>query len=126
MSQFRQVLDAAVRVPCPLVRAQAAAFAETWQQLLVDANPNVRRQALIAAATSRKTLPYPKNLELVAVLLCKIQEGDSETKVLALKALANNSGGPCGRQFQDTINAARTDPDPNVNETAKRLFEWIK
>ena len=119
--QFEQVLGAAVIDRSPLVRAQAATFPATWQRLLIDGDPCVRREVLKAAAGRHAS----QNMALTPILLSKIQNGNAETKVLALRALSRHTGGAHGRQFQDTIAYAKTHPDPNVSETAQRLFDWV-
>ena len=46
--------------------------------------------------------------------------------VLSLKALAKHTGGRIGRQFQETIARAKSDPDSEVAKTAIKLFGWVK
>ena len=120
--QFAQVLAASVEDAYPLVRAHAAAFPQTWQILLLDADPRVRHEALKAAGGPLAC----QQMALMPVLLGKVQDGDSATKILALKALAIHTGGQVGRQFQESIARAKSDPDPTVAETARKLFGWVK
>lgn len=120
--QFAQVLAASVEDAYPLVRAHAAAFPQTWQILLLDADPRVRRAALKAAGGPLAC----QQMALMPILLGKVQDGDSATKILALKALAIHTGGQIGRQFQESIARANSDPDSTVAETARKLFGWVK
>jgi len=120
--QFSQALAASVEDASPLVRAHAAAFPQTWQTLLLDADPRVRREALKAAGGPQA---YRQMISLMPILLGKVQDGDADTKVLALKALAKHTGGGIGRQFQETIAQAKSDPEAKVAETARNLFEWV-
>ena len=119
--QFAQVLKASLEAAYPLVRAHAAAFPQTWQTLLLDADPRVRHEAIKAAGGPLACQQMP----LMPILLGRVQDGDPETRILALKALAIHTGGATGRQFQETIVRARSDPDPTVAETARKLFTWI-
>jgi hypothetical protein len=119
--QFAQVLKASLEAAYPLVRAHAAAFPQTWQTLLLDADPRVRHEAIKAAGGPLACQQMP----LMPILLGRVQDGDPETRILALKALAIHTGGGIGRQFQETILRARSDPDPTVAETARKLFTWI-
>jgi hypothetical protein len=120
--QFAQVLAAAAQDAAPLVRAHAAAFPRTWSTLLLDADPRVRLVALKAASGPLATQQMP----LMPILLGKVQDGDADTRVLALKALAIHTGGGIGRPFEETIDRARHDPDPRVAATATKLFPWVK
>ena len=122
--QFERILRPTAEDPVPLIRAHAATFEGTWNVLLVDADPGVRRAALRACGREFHTPPQPS---LVPVLLAYLQMGDAETRVLALKALSNHAHGiTISRQFLDTIRQAKADPDPRVSKTAKQLFAWVK
>jgi hypothetical protein len=120
--QFSQVLAASMEDAYPLIRAHAAAFPPTWQTLLLDANRRVRHEALNGAGGS---LAH-QQMNLMPILLGKIQDGDSPTKILALKALAKHTGGRIGRQFQETIAQAKNDSESKVADTARQLFDWVK
>jgi hypothetical protein len=120
--QLAQLLAAAGEDASPLIRAHATAFPMTWQTLLLDADPRVREEALKAAGGAQAC----QQMSLMPILLGKVQDGDADTKVLALKALAIHTGEGIGRQFQETIDRARNDPEPKVAETARNLFPWVK
>jgi hypothetical protein len=120
--QFSQLLAAAGEDASPLIRAHATVFHKTWQTLLLDADPRVRSQALKAAGGPQAT----QQMSLMPILLGKVQDGDADTRVLALKALAIHTGGSIGRQFRETIDRARNDREPMVVEAARKLFPWVK
>lgn len=120
--QYLQVLAVAMEDAYPLVRAHAAAFPPTWEILLIDANRRVRHEALKGAGGP---LAY-QQMNLMPILLGKVQEGDPATKILALKALAKHTGGRIGRQFRETVARAKNDSDSRVADTARQLFDWVK
>ena len=122
--QFAQFLTASMEDASPLIRAHATAFPKTWQTLLLDADPRVRKEALKAAGGVGGQAC--QQMSLMPILMSKVQDGDADTKVLALKALAIHTGGGIGRQFQETVDRARNDPEPKVAETARKLLPWVK
>jgi len=120
--QFDRALSVALQDREPLIHVHASHFPSTWEWTLLDPDPRVRLAVLRQAGGPQAEW----NPKLVPILLCKVQEGDLETRLLALKALTSHCGGVSTRQFTETIRKAKADPVPQVRETARKLFEHWK